>query len=99
MRWETDAANGESDDDGESHGDDWQPDDDDISLEELAEQDADQTVPCPYCGKLIHEDSQRCPSCEYYISEEDAPPSRKPWWIIIGILVTLTIAILWAVGG
>jgi hypothetical protein len=39
----------------------------------------DTTIPCPCC----HE-SPRYPHCGNYISEEDAPPGRKPWWIIAG---------------
>ncbi len=37
-----------------------EPDDDDIEL-----------VPCPYCGKSIYEESERCPECGNYISRED----------------------------
>ena len=63
--------------------DDWDDDED------------DGTIPCPYCHRQIHEDSPRCPYCENYISEEDAPPARKPWWIIIGTLLCLVIFYLW----
>ncbi len=51
--------------------------------------DDDTTIPCPYCRRPIYEDSQRCPHCGNYISEEDAPAARKPWWIIVGALVVL----------
>jgi len=54
----------------------------------------DDTVPCPYCRRAIHEDSQRCPYCEQYISQEDAP-SRKPWWLIITVVVCILIIALW----
>jgi hypothetical protein len=47
----------------------------------------------------IHEDSVRCPHCENYLSEEDAAaPSRKPWWIIVGVLVCLYVVYRWIVG-
>src|SRR5262245_25682780 len=82
----------------EDDDEEWVPDEDDPSLEDLAEQDAIATIPCPYCHEPVHEDSQRCPHCETYISQEDAPPSRKPVWIIVGLLITLAIAVMWALG-
>jgi hypothetical protein len=56
------------------------------------------TIPCPYCRREIHEDSQRCPYCESYISQEDAPPSRKPWWLIAGVAICLVLVYLWLTG-
>jgi hypothetical protein len=60
--------------------------------------DEDATVACPYCRQPIHEESERCPHCGNYISEEDVPPSRKPWWIVIGVLVCLFLIYLWIRG-
>ncbi|MFL5342287.1 MAG: zinc ribbon domain-containing protein [Gemmataceae bacterium] len=62
----------------------------------IEDEDDDPTIPCPYCRKPIHEDSPRCPYCEQYISEEDAPPARKPRWLIVGAVVCLAVAVLWA---
>jgi hypothetical protein len=62
------------------------------------EEDDEPTIPCPYCKRPIHEDAQRCPYCENYISEEDAPPSRKPWWILLGALLGLYAVYRWIVG-
>jgi predicted nucleic acid-binding Zn ribbon protein len=59
------------------------------------DEDDEETVPCPYCQEPIHEDSQRCPHCENYISQEDAPPSRKPTWIVVGLIICLIIALMW----
>jgi hypothetical protein len=67
--------------------DDWD-DDDDV-----------ETVPCPYCRRAMPEDAPRCPYCENYISEEDAPPGRKPTWIVVGAVLCLLMALLWALGG
>ena len=68
--------------------DDW-PDD----------RDEEETIPCPHCKREIHEDSVRCPHCENYLSEEDeAAPSRKPWWIVVGVLVCLYVVYRWIVG-
>jgi len=60
--------------------------------------DGEPTVPCPYCDRQIPEDTPRCPYCENYISEEDAPPAKKPWWIVVGVLICLYIVYRWTVG-
>lgn len=63
--------------------------------------DADEdepTVPCPYCGREIHEDAQRCPYCEQYISAEDAPAGPKPWWIVLGVILCLLMVLGWLWG-
>jgi hypothetical protein len=60
----------------------------------------DDTIPCRYCGKQIHEESERCPHCESYISEEDEGPAvRKPWWIIVCALLGLYAVYRWITGG
>jgi endogenous inhibitor of DNA gyrase (YacG/DUF329 family) len=60
--------------------------------------DEEPTVPCPYCRREIHEDSPRCPYCAQYVSREDAPPSRKPWWLIAGVVICLLLVYLWISG-
>jgi predicted nucleic acid-binding Zn ribbon protein len=61
--------------------------------------DDPEFVHCPYCRKLIPEDAEMCPHCGSYISQEDAPPS-KPWWLVIGVVVTLiVVAVVWVVKG
>jgi hypothetical protein len=52
------------------------------------------TIPCPYCRRGIPEDTPRCPYCENYLSEEDAP-DRKPWWVVVGALLCLGVALWW----
>ena len=65
---------------------------------DLMTDDDEPTIPCPYCRREIHEDSPRCPHCENYISQEDAPPARKPWWMIIGALLCAYIIYRWITG-
>jgi hypothetical protein len=57
--------------------------------------DDTDTVPCPYCGCEVYEDAERCPSCEHYLSSEDSPPGRKPWWLIVGVLICLAAIARW----
>jgi len=80
------------DDDDEDDGcdDGW-----DDEADEGNESDDESTVPCPYCGQQMLEDSPRCPSCERYISAEDSAPPRKPLWVIATALVCLAIAFWW----
>ena len=79
--------------------DDWDDGDEDEGDEDESPEDDDEpTVPCPYCGRPIYEEAQRCPYCERYISEEDAPPSRKPLWIVIGVGLCLFAVYRWIVG-
>lgn len=72
--------------------DDW----DDEPEDEPEDGDDDEpTVACPYCRREIHEDAPRCPYCERYISAEDAPPARKPWWIVVTVAICLYLVYRW----
>jgi hypothetical protein len=77
--------------------DDWD-DDGPADADEDLRGDDEPTVPCPYCRRPIFEDAVRCPHCENYVSREDAPPSRKPWWILLGVAVCLYAVYRWVVG-
>ena len=44
---------------------------------------------CPYCHAAVYHMAEVCPKCKSYISEEDAPARRKPWWIIVGVVLVL----------
>lgn len=84
-----------TDDDWEeddSDGEDWGHDDD---LEYVPDEDDDPTTPCPHCGEPIHDESEQCPHCGQYISEEDAPTSRKPWWIVLGFILCFFAIYMW----
>jgi hypothetical protein len=70
---------------------------DDFAADDWRDDEDDTTVPCPYCGKDMYEDAPRCPHCGQYITAEDAPPRRMPWWIILGFLLCLCAVIVWIV--
>lgn len=56
-----------------------------------SDQDADdepEVMPCPYCGKSVHEQTEWCHHCGKYLSEEDRATS-PPGWIVIGTLLGL----------
>ncbi len=58
--------------------------------------DDEPTIPCPYCGHEILEDSPHCPACERYISSEDSPGPKKPLWVVLTAVVCLLMALMWA---
>ncbi len=80
----------------------WNEDDGGYEADEVDESpgadDEEATVPCPYCGSSIYEDSYRCPHCGNYLSAEDAVPSRKPWWIVVGAVLVLYAVYRWIAG-
>ncbi|MFM8734877.1 MAG: hypothetical protein ACKOC8_06755 [Pirellulales bacterium] len=80
---------GSRDDDTDSDSDGW--DDDPVD----DDGDEESTVPCPFCGREMFEDSPRCPSCERYVSDEDHAASRKPTWVIVTAVICLVIAVWW----
>jgi len=60
--------------------------------------DDDQTEACPDCGRSIYDDSERCPHCGSYLSSEDLPSGRKPWYVVVGVVVSLGIVAWWLMG-
>ncbi len=73
--------------------------DDDLDDPEYDDEDDDEpTISCPFCREEVHEDAQRCPHCEHYLSEEDAPSASKPWWIVVGVVACLYMVYRWTFG-
>jgi hypothetical protein len=82
---------------GMTHSDD---EDDDAYREDPGPEDADwddetDTVPCPYCQKQIAGESEWCPHCGKYISQEGLPSDRKPIWLIAAVVILLLIILTW----
>jgi uncharacterized paraquat-inducible protein A len=76
--------------------DDWD-DDEPWDEDAWAEGDEETTIACPYCQCKIHDDAPVCPECGNYLSREDAPAARKPWWIVIGVALCLYAIYRWVV--
>jgi hypothetical protein len=72
--------------------DDW--DDDDLDAD-LSDDDGEPTVPCPYCGEEMLEDSPQCPTCGNYISAEQLPYYRQPMWVVVTAVICLILALGW----
>ena len=77
---------------------DWNEDEDEEADEIDDWQGDDTTEPCPNCGEEVYDDAERCPHCGHYISDEDERRSAKPWWVILGALLCLAVAVLWLLG-
>jgi hypothetical protein len=77
----------------------WHEDDEyEADWDEVDEADPpDGMMTCPYCRQRIFDESERCPRCGKYISEEDAP-SRKPVWVVVCAVLCLGAALAWAFG-
>jgi hypothetical protein len=73
---------------------DYDPDDPETYPQGLYDDDGPPTIPCPHCGAEVLEESERCPRCESYLSQEDAPPVRGGTWVIVMLLAVLAAVIL-----
>ena len=71
---------------------DW--DNDDLDAD-LADDGSMDTLPCPYCGEEMLEDSPQCPACGNYISAEELPYYRQPMWVVITAVICLIVALGW----
>ena len=72
--------------------------DDNLNDEEYRDDESSELLPCPKCGALIHEESERCPACGEYVVHESSIWSGRSWlWIVLGLLgviaVILTLAL------
>jgi hypothetical protein len=53
---------------------------------DMDDPDGPPLIECPYCHKMIHEDSEWCHLCGNYLSEEEAA-NAVPMWILIGTVL------------
>jgi predicted nucleic acid-binding Zn ribbon protein len=85
------------DEDDRDEGDD----DDSVDEDPLASDqdpadalDAEETVPCPFCKKPIHEDADVCPKCGNFVGSGDAP-RRVPVIVWVGAILALLCVLVW----
>ena len=69
------------------------PDAADMDDPDGPDDDASETVPCPWCRRPVYEGAEQCPNCGRYVSEEDAP-RRYPGWLIVGVVLCLLVILL-----
>jgi len=59
----------------------------------------DDTVECPHCGREISAMAEQCPRCGTYVSEEDAPRSTFPRWVVVTAAVLAALMVWGMVRG
>lgn len=78
---------------------DYDPDDPETYPEGLYVDNERAVIPCPHCRAEIDEESEQCPKCGTFISDEDAPGGgRAPVWIVVMALALLAALALALVG-
>ncbi len=70
------------------------PDDIDDDEEGWGDDDEEATIPCAHCRAMVHDDAEQCPHCGQYLSRE-VGPSRKPWWVVAGVVACLAMVTWW----
>ncbi len=68
-------------------------DDDDWQGDEEVDSD-DGYLPCPHCGETMLEAADHCPACNRWITNEDPPNKRHPWWIVAVVLILLATIVM-----
>jgi hypothetical protein len=71
---------------------------DDVDWEDPDPSDQDshddpELVPCPYCKKLISEDTDICHLCGSYILNDDSR-APVPMWIIVGVVICILLTLV-----
>jgi len=73
-------------------------DDKDMPLEEDVQDDeASETLPCPHCGESIYDDTVKCPHCGQWIIDRprnEILHSKWFWPIVIAIGVVMILVTL-----
>jgi hypothetical protein len=89
------ADDDEEDDDlSDPDASDMDPDDED---EDYSVNSETSTDTCPHCGAQVYEDAEQCPVCGQYITDENAPRTSHPRWVVwtaVVLLVPLIYALL-----
>ncbi len=63
---------------------DWQDEFEEFSDEEI------ELLPCPSCGEMIYEESERCPKCGEWITPQAANTGKpSPLWLAAALLALL----------
>lgn len=95
-----DYADDEPEDDGDDYDaeTDYDPDDPDTYPDGVyVHGDERSVVPCPYCRAEIDEESEQCPKCGTFISDEDAPTAPPSRTFAVLLVLALVAAVFLAV--
>ena len=70
----------------------------DLGDSDWADNDDAEVVDCPQCRRAVYEESERCPYCGHYITQEERG-SGHPIWVVIKALICLGLALGWVLWG
>jgi predicted amidophosphoribosyltransferase len=58
--------------------------------------DGDDLLYCPSCGKQVYEFTQKCPHCGDWITPAYRSPSRTRWWriLVYAVIAVFLLALL-----
>ena len=69
------------------------PYDDEDWYDDTDEPDGEEVGRCPECGEPVHDISDKCPACGYWLSDSDRHPiwssEAKPAWLKIAAVILL----------
>ena len=75
------------------------PDEHDLEDEFADGPELDQ-VPCPSCGRMIYDDTDKCPHCGDWVMPMASAAARRPTWIWWTALVLAAVMLItWGLWG
>jgi hypothetical protein len=57
-----------------------------------------EVVDCPQCRRSVYEESEQCPYCGHYITEDERG-TGYPVWVVLTAIVCLGLALGWVFWG
>ncbi len=60
--------------------------------------DDSELLPCPSCGAMIYEETEKCPYCGEWVTPRNAG-QRMPWWVTIGGIIAIVAFLFWVFRG
>ncbi len=66
---------------------------------DLWDEESTDTQECPACGAVVYEDPVQCPVCGEFVIPDTRVWSGKPtWWIALGVLGIIALAVVLILG-
>ncbi|MFQ6048949.1 MAG: hypothetical protein ACE5K7_06260 [Phycisphaerae bacterium] len=78
---------------------DWLREDEYPDQQDVADDEDSAVVACPTCGRMIAEDSPRCPYCQTWVVQESQAAERSRGWFWPALVGALIVGMLLLWGG
>ncbi|MFH0981666.1 MAG: hypothetical protein V2A79_09025 [Planctomycetota bacterium] len=77
----------------------WEDGEEDIDNEIAHDSEADQ-LPCPSCGRMLYDDTDRCPHCGDWVMPLAAGAGGRGTWIWwTALILAVVVLVTWGVFG